>query len=167
MFSSIKSFLGSWQFESAATAKMIGALSGGSLPKAVAKDHRTLGRIAWHLTQTIPEMMNCCGLAVKGPGREAPVPKTKAALLKAYKAAAKSLAKEVKARWKDATLQQKDNMYGETWARGFTLLCLVLHQTHHRGQMTVLMRQAGLRVPGVYGPAKEDWAKMKMPVPAV
>jgi uncharacterized damage-inducible protein DinB len=29
--------------------------------------------------------------------------------------------------------------------------------------MTVLMRQAGLRVPGIYGPAKEDWASMNMP----
>ena len=37
------------------------------------------------------------------------------------------------------------------------------HWSHHRGQMTVLMRQAGLRVPGVYGPAKEDWAAMGAP----
>ena len=35
---------------------------------------------------------------------------------------------------------------------------LIGHQTHHRSQMTVLMRQAGLVVPEVYGPAKEGWA---------
>jgi uncharacterized damage-inducible protein DinB len=29
--------------------------------------------------------------------------------------------------------------------------------------MTVLMRQAGLVVPGVYGPAREEWAAMNMP----
>jgi uncharacterized damage-inducible protein DinB len=28
--------------------------------------------------------------------------------------------------------------------------------------MTVLMRQAGLRVPGVYGPAEEEWGEMGM-----
>jgi len=33
--------------------------------------------------------------------------------------------------------------------------------------MTVLMRQAGLRVPGVYGPAHEDWAGMGMEPPEV
>ena len=37
------------------------------------------------------------------------------------------------------------------------LMTLINHQNHHRGQMTVLMRQAGLTVPGVYGPAKEEW----------
>lgn len=43
-------------------------------------------------------------------------------------------------------------MYGEIWARGLTLFYLITHQAHHRGQMTVLMRQAGLPVPGIYGP---------------
>jgi uncharacterized damage-inducible protein DinB len=33
--------------------------------------------------------------------------------------------------------------------------------------MTVLMRQAGLRVPAMYGPAKEDWAEWDMQPPAV
>ena len=31
--------------------------------------------------------------------------------------------------------------------------------------MTVLMRQAGLTVPGVYGPAKEEWAVAGMEAP--
>ena len=44
-----------------------------------------------------------------------------------------------------------------------TLFYLIAHQTHHRGQMTVLMRQAGLRVPGIYGPAKEEWAAFGAP----
>jgi uncharacterized damage-inducible protein DinB len=54
-------------------------------------------------------------------------------------------------------------MYGSTWRRGDILASLVHHQIHHRGQMTVLMRQAGLVVPGVYGPAREEWAAMGMP----
>jgi uncharacterized damage-inducible protein DinB len=33
--------------------------------------------------------------------------------------------------------------------------------------MTVLMRQAGLRVPGMYGPAQEDWAQWNMRPPIV
>jgi len=31
--------------------------------------------------------------------------------------------------------------------------------------MTVLMRQAGLVVPGVYGPAREEWGQYNMPAP--
>jgi uncharacterized damage-inducible protein DinB len=38
------------------------------------------------------------------------------------------------------------------------LHALVLHQVHNRGQMTVLMRQAGLVLPGVYGPTREEAA---------
>jgi len=48
-----------------------------------------------------------------------------------------------------------------------SLQVLVVHQAHHRGQMTVLMRQAGLKVPGVYGPAREEWTAYGMQPPAV
>ena len=69
--------------------------------------------------------------------------------------------------WTDADLDKVDDMFGERWTRRFTLLVLINHQIHHRGQMTVLMRQAGLRVPGMYGPAKEDWAQWSMEPPVV
>lgn len=39
--------------------------------------------------------------------------------------------------------------------RGKLLRILINHQTHHLGQMTVLLRQAGLKVPPVMGPTKE------------
>jgi uncharacterized damage-inducible protein DinB len=35
---------------------------------------------------------------------------------------------------------------------------LVRHLIHHRGQMSVLMREAGLIVPGVYGLSREETA---------
>ena len=54
-------------------------------------------------------------------------------------------------------------MYGETWKKGFALWVTVAHQAHHRGQLTVLMRMAGLKVPGIYGPAKEEWEEMNFP----
>jgi uncharacterized damage-inducible protein DinB len=53
-------------------------------------------------------------------------------------------------------------MYGETWKNGFSLWVLIAHQAHHRAQMIVLMREAGLKVPGVYGPSKEEWESMHM-----
>ena len=86
-----------------------------------------------------------------------------AAIAAAYEKGAASVTKEVAANWTDETLLQEDNMYGDTWSRGLTLFYFITHQAHHRGQMTVLMRQAGLPVPGVYGPAKEEWAAMGAP----
>ncbi len=77
--------------------------------------------------------------------------------------AADSLAHEIRTTWEDAELEVEDDMYGEQWPRGKSLAALLNHQTHHRGQMTVLMRQAGLQVPGVYGPSREEWAVYGMP----
>ena len=48
-------------------------------------------------------------------------------------------------------------MYGQKWTRSATLESIVKHQIHHRAQMTVLMRQASLKVPRVYGPSREEW----------
>jgi uncharacterized damage-inducible protein DinB len=48
-----------------------------------------------------------------------------------------------------------------------TLQILVRHEIHHRGQMTVLMRQARLKLPGIYGPSKEEWSKYGAQPPEV
>lgn len=167
MYRRIEDFLQSWEYEAAGTGKMIGALTDESLGQSVAPGHQSLGRIAWHLAQTIPEMMNQTGLSVTGVDPAAPVPDNIAAIKRAYDEASASLAREVKDKWSDATLEIEDTMYGEKWRRGSTLTTLVMHQAHHRGQMTVLIRQAGLKVPGVYGPALEDWAAYGQPAPSV
>ena len=75
------------------------------------------------------------------------------------------LIEAVTAGWDDATLAVEDDMYGMQWKRGMTLAVLINHEIHHRGQMSVLMRQAGLTVPGVFGPAKEEWAELGAPPP--
>jgi uncharacterized damage-inducible protein DinB len=133
----------------------------------VSPQDRTLGRLAWHVTTTVREMMERTGLRVAGPPHDAPVPGTAGEIASAYEEAARSLADVVERTWDDAALKLEDEMYGDKWKRGFTLAALIHHQIHHRGQMTVLMRQAGLAVPGVYGPAREEWSKMGMPPPAV
>jgi uncharacterized damage-inducible protein DinB len=163
MFRTVEDFLGSWTYETEATLKVFEALSDESLGQKVSEEGRTLGRIAWHIVQTLPEMAGRTGLEVRGPGEDEPVPVSAEAITAAFKEAAESLAAGIQSYWTDETLDVKDDMYGEMWARGQTLGALVGHQTHHRGQMTVLMRQAGLQVPGVYGPSREEWADYGMP----
>jgi uncharacterized damage-inducible protein DinB len=107
------------------------------------------------------------GLEVKGPGPNDPVPASAEAIRSAYATAAASLTSEIQAKWNDETLRQEDHLYGETWMRGMTLLAVLAHEIHHRGQLTVLMRQAGLQVPGIYGPSKEEWAGYGQPEPAI
>jgi uncharacterized damage-inducible protein DinB len=133
----------------------------------VAPGHRTLGRIAWHLAQTIVEMMAKTGVHVSGLGEHDPVPGTAHEIATAYRTAAASLAERLRTEWTDDTLAEADEMYGERWSRGRTLDALLFHQAHHRGQLTVLMRQAGLQVPGVYGPSRDEWGEFGMTPPDV
>lgn len=167
MIRTISDFEQTWSNEIEATQKILKHLTDKSLGQRVDSDSRTLGRLAWHIVTTISEMMSKTGLVLAGPHPEAPVPATAKEIFRAYSDAAISLLEQVKKNWTDSTLEIKDNLYGEMWARGNTLAALILHQTHHRGQMTVLMRQAGLDVPGVYGPARQEWAAFGMKPPAV
>jgi uncharacterized damage-inducible protein DinB len=166
MFRRVADFQKTWEQETESTIKVLGALTDASLGQAVTRQDRTLGRLAWHLATALAEMMERTGLAIGGPPHDSPPPSSAATIVEAYGAAAKAVASGVSG-WSDATLDVEDEMYGEKWPRGTTLQALVVHQAHHRGQMTVLMRQAGLKVPGVYGPAREEWTTYGMQPPAV
>ncbi|HAY34175.1 MAG TPA: DinB family protein [Ignavibacteria bacterium] len=166
MYRSLEDFKKDWKYESDSTLKVFNSLSDESLNIKVYPEGRTLGYLAWHLAVTIPEMMANAGLKVEGPEVNEQQPANVADLTAAYSKASDSLLNELSKNWNDEKLQEEDEMYGEKWKKGLTLMYLNLHQTHHRGQMTVLMRQAGLKVPGIYGPAKEEWSAMGMdPLP--
>jgi len=163
MFRKIDDFVKAWDYETEATIKVLNALTDESLTHKVSDDGRTLGFLAWHMTQTLGEMPGLVGLAVDAPEFSDDCPTTAAEIAAAFETAAHSVTREVADNWTDETLLLEDEMYGETWSRGMTLFYLIAHQGHHRGQMTVLMRQAGLVVPGIYGPSREEWAAFGAP----
>jgi uncharacterized damage-inducible protein DinB len=167
MFRTIDDFINLWSRELEATQKIFKHIPDRALPQAVDPQGRTLARLAWHITTTIPEMMSRTGLKFGGVDEHAPVPAGAREIFQVYTATAISLLETVKTSWSDDTLRQKDNLYGQEWTRSETLTALVLHQVHHRAQMTVLMRQAGLEVPGLYGPARQEWAAFGMEPPAI
>ena len=156
MFKSVRHFLTLWTRESGNTAKVFAGLTDVSLAQRVAPGYRTLGELAWHVASSVGHIAWKTGLRFPAPDDKLPPPGKAAEIVAAYEEAAGGLAREVKANWTDASLEVKDSMYGGDWPRGFTLEIIVLHEIHHRGQMTVLMRQAGLAVPDVYGPTKDS-----------
>lgn len=162
MFRTINDFLEAWKYESEATLKIFGNLTNESLNQKVTPDGRSLRFIAWHITDTIPEMLSKTGLPFSHD-ENAPVPASVETIKNIYENSSKAVAELISKNWKDEMLSDNLNMYGQVWKRASVLSSLIAHQAHHRGQMTVLMRQAGLKVPGVYGPAKEEWAKYGMP----
>jgi uncharacterized damage-inducible protein DinB len=167
MIRTIADFDRLWHTEMEATQKIFKHLTTKSLDQEVHTDVRTLGRLAWHIVTSIPEMGGRTGLTFLAPAPDAPVPATAEEILDAYNVLAISLLQQVKSDWKDETLLVEDEMYGEKWARGLTLQILAGHQIHHRAQMTVVMRLLGLSVPGIYGPAKEEWASFGATPPSV
>lgn len=169
MFKTLQDFISSWKQESEGTARLFGALTDASLAQSVGPDDRTLGRIAYHIVLTIPEMLGRTGLYGETPQHDEapPLPTSAAELARQYREAAAEVLSRVESQWDDASLLVEDNMYGQKWPRGLTLEVLIRHEIHHRGQMTVLMRQAGLVVPGIYGPAREEWANMGIPAPEI
>jgi len=166
MYRTLEDFLEDHKELAGGSTRLFERLTDGNLGQPVTGDHRTLGGIAWHLVVSIPEMMNRTGLGLSSVDSEAPPPTSAAEIRKGYAKASSELAAAVRSQWKDATLLQKDDMYGETWARGKTLAVLVHHEIHHRGQMTVLLRQAGSTVPGIFGPSKEEWSGFGMAPPS-
>jgi len=167
MIHTIEEFVTDWQAASGITLRHLEALTDASLAQPIAEGHRTLGRVAWHIVQTIGEMAGRSGLHPDGPDDSAPVPDRARAIADAYRTASTSLLAQIQERWSDETLQIEDDLYGQKWKRGATLAALLRHEIHHRGQMTVLMRQAGLRVPATYGPTREDWAAYGKEPPAI
>ncbi len=162
MFTSIQAFIAEWKIESEATKKVLAALTDESLDQAIGEEYRTLGQLGWHLAVTIHEMLSHTGLTFAAPEGGEEAPKEAAIILEAYSRTSEAMLEAIEEQWTDESLQQKSDMYGEEWENGFTLNIFLKHEIHHRGQMTVLMRQAGLNIPGLYGPTREEWISFGM-----
>ena len=167
MYRRIEDFQTHWQEEVVDTLKVMDAVPDAKLGQAVTPEHRDLRRLAAHLATSITGLAEGMGLKIEGP-RDGDAPAaTMKGLRESYEKAAHSLLGAVKG-WTETDLEKEDTMFGHlVWKRGYTLQALEMHQSHHRGQMTVLLRQAGLPVPEFYGPTKDQWAKMGMAAPAV
>lgn len=165
MFRTVEDFSKAYGNLTAGTSRVLGELTDQSLDQAVADGYRTMGQIAWHIVVTTVEMMNRTGLGLSAVDEHALPPASAREIREAYDAASSELAGAVAARWADQTLLETDDMYGEAWPRGVTLFALISHEVHHRGQLTVLLRQAGAPVPGVFGPSRQEWAEHGMEPP--
>jgi uncharacterized damage-inducible protein DinB len=163
MYRNIEDFLTDWQLEAANTNRVLANITEDTKAIKIHPNIRTLERLAWHITQTITEMGTKAGLFNEDVLEHLPAPSAFAEMITSHQRYNTQLAEAVATRWTNDTLNEEVNMYGQMWTKGTILDVLVKHEAHHRSQMTVIMRMVGLPVPGLYGPAKEDWAAMGMP----
>ncbi|MGE7270863.1 DinB family protein [Brevibacillus panacihumi] len=149
MFTKVADFAAEWEQESAITVKLLEALTDEALNQRVAEGHWTLGEIAWHLVQSI-NYMSSMGLSFPAPQAEQPT--SAAAIAAEYRAISREMLNAVMTQWDDASLLEVKEIAGGQWRNGDSLRLTITHQAHHRGQMTVLMRQAGMKeIPSIFG----------------
>jgi uncharacterized damage-inducible protein DinB len=155
MFTTIDQFTSLWEREAADTVKVFEAITSEIFRYSTADYRRSVARLANHITETLQEMPAAAGLDT---GKEYQEIDTIDALIRQYKALSEKMLYAVKTSWTDHMLGDQISMYGQDdWTRGSVLQSIVLHQCHHRGQLTVLIRLAGGTVPGIYGPSYDEW----------
>ena len=154
MYRTVDDFLADWKQSADGTLRVFEALTDDKLNVAIVEGHNSLGWLAWHLTGAAGAFAHFAGLTVDGIGHDDPQPTNAKTIAETYERIANEVAAEA-GRLTDASLLDTvDSFTGQT-ERGRVLRGLIDHQHHHRGQMTVLLRQAGLTVPPVMGPTKE------------
>lgn len=161
MYHAIKEFLDDWKFESEATLKIFSNLTNDSLSHRITPKGRSLGRLAWHITAQIAKAINQTKPGFEEINDDNNFPHDVEKIKETYKKVSDVLAENV-SNWTDDELKKQINAFGEIWTKEAILSSLIKHQIHHRSQMTVLMRAAGLKIPGIYGPSYEEWAEMNM-----
>ncbi|WP_019240648.1 MULTISPECIES: DinB family protein [Bacillus] len=156
MYQTVDQFIKTWTIEAGLTEKTMNQLTDDSLKQEIAPGYWSLGKIAWHLVTVVGVIAKQTGLEFECPEPNAPVPSSAKEIVSNYQKVSKGLAEAIQKQWKDEDIVASSMIFGNENVNGATLSMIVSHQIHHRGQMTVLMHQAGVRVPGIYGPSKDD-----------
>lgn len=162
MYSSVSEFISDWKNESALTMKIFDAVPDEKMEIIPSENIRTLARLAWHIAHTTIEMPHKAGLFDSESAGEDDVPKTVAELKAKFLKFNNELIAALETKWTNTNLGDELTIYGQTWTKGQLLSVLTKHMIHHRAQMTVIMRMLGIKVPGIYGPAKEEWSAFGM-----
>jgi uncharacterized damage-inducible protein DinB len=167
MYTSIQEFVADWNHEAITTQKLLDVLTDESLSQKVSPEDRTLGSVAWHTVTSAPEMFNEFGINVQTVANSNSVPSSAKQIADTFRQVSTDISAAIGQQWTDQSLAEIKNVFGMDIPKAVALSMFIKHLIHHRGQMTVLMRQAGLKVPGVYGPAREEWSQMGMQAPTV
>jgi uncharacterized damage-inducible protein DinB len=156
MYHDVKEFLQQYGWESDTTARVFAALTDESLSHSKAPGHPTLGDIAWHIATAPSYMLNQTGYSMTPYEFNTPADLSAKKIQDTY-ADTVSAVKEQSAGKSAEDLQTVFNVFGTyDWPLAMMLSALCSHEIHHRGQVSVLMRQAGLVVPSIYGPNYEE-----------
>lgn len=154
MYRDIEDFIEDWDNSSGGTLQVIKAITNDKMNQSITEEHNSLGWLAWHLIGSTGFFGGLVGLSIPAPGRGEAAPSDVAEIVSKYEQVAQAIKEEASKLTNSQLVEEISGFAGPT-TRGKLLRGLIDHQTHHRGQMTVLLRQANLNVPPIMGPTKE------------
>ena len=152
-----ESFLATYGYESDTTARVFGALTDESLKQGDGDGPlRSAGDIAWHIATAPSFMLNQCGYTLPSFEFAPPADLSAQQIVSTYN----DLRQQISEQTKNKTNEDLQKVYRVfntfDWNVSQMLSALIVHEVHHRGQLSILMRQAGLVVPSIYGPNYEQ-----------
>lgn len=154
MYRTKADFLQDWTKSSTGTLDVLRTVTDEALGQEIVPGHNSLGWIGWHVTTALGYFTNLLGFRLSAL-KSLTQPNDAKAIADQYARYADEISQAAE-QFSDAYLLEEVDVHGAKQPRGAVLRMMIDHQTHHRGQMTVLLRQAGLTVPGVMGPTKEQ-----------
>jgi len=154
-----------WDFEAERTVEVISALPTGGYDFRPDPAGRSLGELAWHLAEvdgytTYGIEQGTFTLGVRPPGIERP--KSMQALAPDYQRVHAEAAARIRHLVPADLDRRLRHLTGkELSIRQLLWGAVLFHLIHHRGQLSILCRLAGGTVPGIFGPNREEMARLR------
>ncbi|MGE5479703.1 MAG: DinB family protein [Chloroflexota bacterium] len=167
MYRKVEDFLIDWERDARSTHSLLNLITDEKLDATAFEGGYSISGLAWHIVWNAAEIAKACGAELPAEFEIGNVPKTAKEIADAYRGYSYAALKGVSAYWNDDALEGEAVVWGRPQKRGKYLSESLLHQAHHRGQLSALMRFAGLPVVGVYGPSREEWAQYGIPSPGL
>ena len=118
MYRKIDDFVRDWKAEEKATVNVFSQITDDVMSEKINDNVRTLGRLAWHITQTLTEMPNKGGILEEDFLENEPIPDNFDGVTKTYKKYSDMLTEAIKNGWKDEDLADEIEIYGGKWLKG-------------------------------------------------
>ena len=157
-------FLKTWEWEAKKTIELLRVLPAQQYDFRPDPKARSIGEMAWHLSEGDAYMtygieQNSFASGMKPPGLERP--RTIAELAPGYERIhrdAVARVKKLKPEDYDRTITFFDGR--PMTVRDILMFSMLHHNIHHRGQLALMCRLSGCPPIGIYGPNREETAKM-------
>lgn len=158
-------FLTVWEQETAKTVGLLKCLPRDQYDFRPDAGGRSLGELAWHLAESDAYITHGIeggefDFGTKPAGIERP--KQVEALAPAFERIHRDAVERVK-KLEPNDLDRSITFFalGPVTIRDLLWNFVLMHNIHHRGQLTLMCRLAGGRPTGVFGPTREDMTEMK------